>query len=215
MVCQMKLNTALKFTEVMILGYMAYYLAVNGSNSNIYFVITMSLLVFGSILIGAFNKNENLELIVKYFYCQMNFRSGDDVRIAIHKKANHSSYRQYIDLYPSGGKKGKKYSTNKGIVRHGFENAIGEFSECYQDDNDKKTKLVEKYNYNMEEAKNQLFDGEWSYYCCPITLDNKVWGVLYMSSKKHNMFPMQENLEGSDFSNSVKVLVRMIEYEIS
>ena len=184
----------------------------------VWILISVFVLLFVVWVIDFFYNNlhtKNLDLLIKYFYEQNYFHHDDDVRITIHKKIDETSYRQYINYYPSGAKRGKKHEIKKGIVRYAFTKTKGEFSENFDTSEEKVEKLVQKYNFRKEEADQQLIDGELSYYCCPIIDDEKIWGVLYINAKKLYTFPKQEeDLPKSQLSKNVKALIKMIENEI-
>jgi hypothetical protein len=208
----------LKLLELAVLAYSVYYMALSAQKPDIFIIILIYLVFFGLyifdiIYIG--NKQEKMASLIKYFYQQNNFIEADDVRITIHKKLNDKSYRQYVDFYPQGTKKGTKYSTTKGLVKFIFENQGKDFSESFANQEIKIETLIAKYNFNKEEATKQVEDAEMSYYCTSIINDGKLWGVVYCSSKNPNTFPSQENLDLSEISRNSKILVKMIENEIN
>jgi hypothetical protein len=212
-----RLNGLLKFIEFAVLGLSAYYIGVSGQNTNIIIIILLYSVLFIVWLIEVFynhTQTKNIDLLIKHFYEQNHFDQDADVRITIHKRINERYYSQYIDYYPSGGKRGRKFEIKKGIVKFAFTKSNGEFSENFNSTDEKIDKLIKIYNFRLEEAQQQVRDGELSYYCCPIIVNDKNWGVLYMNSKIVNTFPNQTNLRDSSLSKSVKALIKLIENEI-
>ena len=212
-----KVARFLKFIEFAMLGFSTYYTATKGQDINIWVLISIFFLLFIIWIIDfSYNKlqTNNLDLIIKQFYLHNHFHPDDDVRITIHKKISNSTYKQFIDYYPNGAKRGKTHEIKKGIVKYAFTQTQGEFSENFETIEEKIEKLIKKYNFRKEEADQQVKDGELSYYCCPIMNDGKIWGVLYMNSKKLYTFPIQNELLNSQLSKNVKVLIKMIENEI-
>ena len=212
-----KIARLLKLIELGLLGFLTYYTTSKGQNINIWVLMSIYVLLFAVWIIDfSFNKlhTNNLDLLIKHFYEQNHFHSDADVRITIHKKINESRYKQHVDYYPSGAKRGKTHEIKKGIVKYAFKQTQGEFSENFVTIEEKVEKLMNKYNFRKEEADQQVSDGELSYYCCPIMDDGKIWGVLYMNSKTLYTFPKQEELANSQLSKNVKALIKMIENEI-
>jgi hypothetical protein len=214
----LKLTGLLKFLEFGALAFLTYYVTIKNSDINIWVLISVYILLFIFWIIEfAFSNiyTKNLDLLVKHFYEQCYFESGDDVRITIHKKIDNTKYKQYINYYPIGGMKGKVYKIEQGIVRYAFKNSKKEFSENFKSDNEKIEKLINVYNYRKEEAEERIKDGKYSYYCCPIVIDEKIWGVVYMSSKQLNRFPDDGLLLDSQLSKNVKAFIKMIENEVN
>lgn len=207
----------LKFLEFIALGGILYYVTVKAGEINPIILIAAYITLFILWLIpfwGQYNRIENIDLLIKLFYDMQDFRKEDDVQITIHKRIDEKHYKQYTNHYPHGKDKGNIYPTEKGIVYYAFKECR-EFSENFESSEDKEKKLLERYNYRMDEIRERLHDKKVSYYCAPIIKDDKVWGVIYMRALTVFIFPRQEELEGSIFSDNVQALIKMIEDEIN
>jgi hypothetical protein len=209
---------ALKFVELTLLCYAAYYTAAKGDKAEFW---VLALVYVALLIVWLFDfrltraTRSNLDLLIRHFHEQMGFDAKADVRITIHKKLSKTHYEQFVDYYPRGAKSGKKHEIKKGIVKYAFESASGEFTENFVDKQQKQRLLVERYNFRAEEASQQLNDNEMSYYCCPIMDDGSVWGVLYMNATEPGTFPDQGHITGTQLSKSVRVLIRFIEHEVA
>jgi hypothetical protein len=210
---------ALKVLEFVVLLVITYYTTKYSTDINLWILGAGYLTLVILWLIDFYFSDIHvikITLLVKSFYEHFGFNESDDVRVTIHKGLGRTKYVQLIDYYPTGGKRGKTYNKDQGIVLYAFKSTNGEFSENFENDTEKVNRLVDKYNYTKEEAMGRLNDRKLSYYCCPILIDEaKIWGVLYMSAKRLNTFPKQEQLMHSELSKKVKALINMIEHEIN
>lgn len=204
-------------SELAILGGMTWYSTVYQSDSQPWFFIICSLLLFAIWFLDfdfGGKSRINLRLIIKHFYIQNQFSETADVQIVIHKKISKDYYVQYIDYYPEGGQRGRKIRMEKGLVRMAFRDATGRFSENFRSNEEKIDRLIDLYNYRKEEAMERITDRQVSYFCAPIIKNESIWGVLYMNAKVLYTFPENGNLQGSQFSKYAEALIKMIEHEI-
>ncbi len=211
------LRVMIKLIEYGLLGFFAYYVSKNGTSISFGVVVAIYIGLFALFLfefVALKIQTKNIDLLVRHFYEQNGFNPEADVRITLHKRLNKKFYKQYIDYYPSGGRKGRKHEIKKGIVRHAFTQETEHFSENFVDKEEKIRKLLEIYNFRKDEADQQIADGEMSYYCCPVVVNSKIWGVLYLNARVSFTFPKQEDLSGSLIESNTKALVKMIQHEI-
>ncbi len=212
-----KISVFLKFAEISLLCTISVYSAIKGNNINWIIVSILFLILFLIWFIDYKLIKPNLRTIysyVRYFYDNCRFNSDADVRITIHKKINDYNYKHFIKYYPKGKPTKGKIPISKGIVKYAFENAYEEFSENFTDLEDKKTKLKESYFYSESEAIKRLEDGQMSYFCIPLKINEKTWGVIYMNAQITNTFPEKELLSQSKFLMDVKTLAKLVQDEI-
>lgn len=163
---------------------------------------------------------QKMELLLRFFYNSMNFGVNDSVTIVVHQKLDDERYLKYTNVLNHNGKdstRNKEYSIKKGIVKKAFEANGGEFHDSFKDDKEKVNKLVQEYNYSLEEAEEMRQDGKMSYYCRTIRNDEKTWGVIYMTSSAQNRFTIKRKgnrVVNPIIESRIKQLIELIQNDI-
>ncbi|HNP77525.1 MAG TPA: hypothetical protein PKM91_09820, partial [Cyclobacteriaceae bacterium] len=136
----------LKFAEFATILSITYYTTIYQTNINVWILVLGYTALLILWLVDYYFSDIHvikISLLVKSFYEHHGFDDLDDVRVTIHKGLGRTKYRQLIDYYPTGGKRGKTYSKDQGIVLYAFKSSNGEFSENFNNDNEKVQRLVD------------------------------------------------------------------------
>jgi hypothetical protein len=126
-----------------------------------------------------------LDLLIKL----VPFEDVLGVRCTYHVPVWRKQFLQTCDYIPCGGGGGRKFSKMKGIVGRSME-LKEKLIENFENDEEFRTKMTEKYGYTPEEVGERTADRR-SYFCYPILDENhRVLGLIYFDSSHPNIFTL-------------------------